>query len=113
MTDNVRTLPTPGVVLDLDLEERPEKDIKPPFVIRAGGRDITFKDPGEIDWRILASIDTPADLVRSSLEPADKEFLVSLSLPGWKFNRLMESYYQHYDMEGKIEEAKARAKLGL
>lgn len=110
---DVINLPTPGVVLDLDLETRPEKDVKPPFIVKVGGKAITFKDPGEIDWRVLATVDTPADLIRVSLAGEDREHLTSQVLEAWKFNRLMDSYYQHYDMEERIEEAKRRAKIGI
>lgn len=113
MTDNVTSLPDLTVVLDLDEETRPEKDIKPPFVVKVGNKKITFKDPGEIDWRVLATVETPADMVRVSLETEDRQHLTSHVLPGWKFNRLMESYYQHYDMEDRIQEARTREKLGI
>jgi hypothetical protein len=113
MSDEVSYLPVPGVILDLDNEKRPEKDVKPPFIVTVGAKQITFKDPGDIDWRILADITTPTDLVRSALSTEDREHLISLSLPGWKFNRLMESYYTHYDMEDRIAEAQRRARIGL
>lgn len=113
MSDNVTHLPDLSVVLDLDTETRPEKDIKPPFVVKVGGKAVTFKDPGEIDWRVLATVDTPADLVRVSLSSEDREHLTSQVLEGWKFNRLMDSYYQHYDMEERLEEARRRAKIGI
>lgn len=113
MTDNVTSLPDLTVVLNLDEEVRPEKDVKPPFIVKVGDKKITFKDPGEIDWRVLATIETPSDLVRVSLETEDRQHLTSQILPGWKFNRLMDSYYQHYDMEDRIQEARTRAKLGI
>lgn len=108
---NVSKLPTPGVVLDLDIEERDEKDIKPPFVVVVGGRTITFADPAEIDWQLLAEVEGPHDLLRISLESEDRIFLNKQALKAWKFNRLMEAYYNHYDLEEKIREARRQAAM--
>lgn len=111
MTDNVTRLPEPGVILDLDTVERPEKDVRPPFVVTVEGRKVTMQDPAEIDWRDLASVEIPADLLRVAMSTEDRVFLVERSLPAWKFNRLMEAYYTHYDLEDKIREAKRQAQF--
>lgn len=108
MTDNVINLPGPGVILDLDNEERPESEIKPPFIVKVGSKNITFKDPADIDWRDLASIELPADLIRVALSQEDRRHLHDQPLPGWKFNRLMSAYETHYDLEQKILDAKRR-----
>lgn len=112
MTDNVTRLPEPGVILDLDLEERPEKDIKPPFVVNIEGRRVTFADPTEVDWRDLAAVEIPADLLRVAMTRDDRQYLQGLALPTWKFNRLMEAYYSHYDLEDKIRNARRQAQFG-
>ena len=112
MTDNVTRLPEPGVVLDLDLETRPDKDIKPPFVVNVEGRKLTLQDPTEIDWRDLAAVEIPADLLRVAMSREDRNYLQGLALPAWKFNRLMEAYYNHYDLEDKIRNAKRQAQFG-
>lgn len=109
MTDNITHLPEPGVVLDLDLETRQEKDVKPPFVVKVEGRTVSLADPTEIDWRELASVEQPVDLLRVAMSREDRNFLYDLSLPAWKFNRLMEAYYNHYDLEEKIANAKRQA----
>ena len=112
MTDNVTRLPEPGVILDLDAETRPEKDVKPPFVVKVGGRNVTFTDPTEIDWKDLAAVEIPADLLRVAMSKEDRRHLSETDLPGWKFNRLMEMYYLHYDLEDKIRAAKNQAAFG-
>lgn len=112
MTDNVTRLPEPGVILDLDTVERPEKDIKPPFIVNVEGRKITLQDPTEIDWRDLAAVEIPGDLLRVAMTREDRSYLQGLALPAWKFNRLMESYYTHYDLEEKIRNAKRQAQFG-
>lgn len=113
MTGKVTRLPEPGVVLNLDDAERPEKDIKPPYVVTVGGRNVTFADPNELDWRDLASIDGPHDLLRVSLSTEDRVHLASTDLPGWKFNKLIDGYYTHYDLDDKIRQAKRQQQLGL
>jgi hypothetical protein len=112
VTDNVTRLPEPGVILDLDAEARDPKDVKPPFVAKVGERNITLQDPTEVDWRDLAAVEIPADLLRVAMSREDRNYLQSLALPAWKFNRLMEAYYVHYDLEEKIRNAKRQAAFG-
>jgi hypothetical protein len=109
---NISHLPEPGVILDLDLEERDPKDVKPPFVVKVGDKLVTFADPADIDWRDLASVEIPADLLNVSLSREDVSHLRAQAMPTWKFNRLMESYYNHYDLEDKIRNAKRQAQFG-
>lgn len=113
MTGKVVKMPDPSVILDLDAEERPEEDVKPPFVVNVGGEKITFEDPANIEWRALASVNIPGDLIRISLSVEDRNHLKGLSLPAWKFNKLMKAYYDHYGLEDKIAEAKRQEALGL
>lgn len=114
MTDsNVTKLPTPGVTLDLDTIERDSKDVKPPFVVAIEGRSITLGDPTDIDWRDLAGVEVPADLLRVAMSREDRVYLQSLALPTWKFNRLMEAYYTHYDLEDKIRNARRQAQFSV
>jgi len=108
----VTQLPEPGVILDLDVEQRPEEDVKPPFVAKVAGKNITLLDPSEIDWRDLAEVEIPADLLRVAMSREDRQHLQNTAMPSWKFNRLMESYYTHYDLEEKIRNAKRQASLG-
>jgi len=106
---NVTNLPEPGVILDLDAYERPEKDIKPPFTVKVGGKKITFKDPAEIEWQDLASVEIPSDLFSVSLSKEDRTHIRETPMEGFRFNKLMESYYDHYDLEDKIRAAKRQA----
>ena len=106
---DISRLPQPGVVIDLDLEERDAKDVKPPFIASVGGETITFADPDEIDWEKLAEVRIPADLLRISLSKEDRKHLLDAKLPTWKFKRLMDRYYSHYDLEERILEARRQA----
>ena len=90
MTDeNVTHLPEPGVVLDLDAWERPASEIKPPFKTKVGGKVVSFKDPAEIDWRDLASVQIPSDLFSVSLSTVDRAHMREQPLAGGAFNHLM------------------------
>lgn len=109
--DNVSHLPEPGVILDLDTAERPKEDVKAPFVVKIGGRQVTFKDPAEIDWQDLAAASAPGDLIRVSLSREDRVHLSEVNMPTWKFTKLMDAYYTHYDLEDKIRAAKRQAAL--
>ena len=107
--DTVSHLPQPGVVLDLDTAER--EDVKPPYVVRVGGQDITFQDPADVNWEDLADIGHPNDLLRFALSKEDRQHLHRQKLPTWKFEKLLNGYYTHYDLEDKIREAKRQASL--
>lgn len=109
--ENVVKLPEPGVVLDLDAEERDPRDIKPPFRSVIGGKTLTFADPMDIDWRDLAAVEAPAQMVRLALSPEDADHISRQGLPTWKFNRLMEAYYKHYNLEEKIREARRQSQF--
>lgn len=110
MTD-VTHLPTPGVVLDLDLAQRDETEVKPPFIVKVGDRQVTFKDPEEISWEEFAAVQMPQDLIHVSLEREDRDHIFKQNLPTWKFNKLMEAYYVHYDLETKIAAARRQAQF--
>lgn len=109
---SVTKLPEPGVILDLDALERPEGEVKAPFVVKVSDRKITFKDPAEIDWQDLATVDIPADIFRVSLSKEDRKFFLENPMETWRFHKLLESYYSHYDFEEKIRAAKRQASLG-
>lgn len=108
---NVTNLPEPGVVLDLDAYERPESEVKPPFVVKVGGKKITFEDPAEIDWQDLAMVSVPADLFSVSMSREDRRYFREQKMPGHKFNHLMKAYYDYYDFEEKIRAAKRQAQF--
>lgn len=111
MSDNVTNLPEPGVILDLDAYERPAEEIKPPFKVKVGGKYVTFKDPAEIDWKDLAAVQIPSDLFSVSLDREDRRHIRETPMESFRFNRLMQAYYEHYDFEEKIREAKRQAAL--
>ena len=100
---------TKPIVFDLDAEVRPASEIKPPFVFTLKGREITMADPADMDWRDLAAVEEPSDLIEGALSYDDREFLANQELEAWRFNALMEAYYNHYDLEAAVRKAKRRA----
>lgn len=109
---NVTPLPEKGVVLDLDTLERKDEDVQPPFVVKVGGKTITFSDLTDADWRDLTDIETPMDLLRIALTIEDRRHLLEQNLEIWKFAELMEQYATHYKIEEKIAAAKRQRALG-
>lgn len=110
-TRKVTELPNKNVVLDLDAVERDEDD-RPPFVVSIAGREITMVDPDTVDWRDLITMTDPTDFLRIAMSAEDRRYLSEQSIPGWKFGKLLEAYYAHYDLDDKIGQARRRAALG-
>lgn len=110
MTRPVTELPNKNVVLDLDAEERGEEEVAP-FVVKIGDREITMIDPDTVDWRDLLLMTDPTEFLRLALSKDDREYLAKQSMPGWKFNRLLEAYYTHYDLDERIRQAQRRSRL--
>jgi hypothetical protein len=107
---NVSALPK-NLALDLDSESRPENEVKPEFTVQINGREITMTDPSELDWRDLILLESPTEFLRLSLTAEDRKFLLEQPLPGWKFNRLMEAYYNHFDLDQKVRDARRQQAL--
>lgn len=87
------------IAINLDTVERPEEELKPPFVAAIGGKELTFLDAAELEWDDLAQMDSPEDFVRLTLSDEDQETLYAAKLPGWKFGQLWEAYQRHYGLK--------------
>lgn len=84
--------------LNLDTVER-EKTFKP-YAIALDGRRMVLMDPADMDWRVLLEIgENPARFLRHGLSPDDFEFLTARKLPGWKLNKLIKGYMDHYGID--------------
>lgn len=110
--DQISRLPQTGVVLDLDVAERdPNEADRPPYAVNVAGKVVVLVDPDEVDWVELADVHIPADMLRLVMSDEDFRHLTSAKIPTWKFKRLLEGYYEHYDVEDKIRAAKRQASL--
>jgi hypothetical protein len=110
MTDSPTQLPR-QIAFDLDSAQRPEDEVKPPFVANVHGREITMEDPDNLDWRDLILMEKPTEFLRLALSKEDRKFLLEQSIEGWRFNQLMEAYYSHYDLEDKLQQAHRQQRL--
>ena len=99
-----------AIIFNLDEQTRPAEDVKSAFEFIIGGRTITMIDPKEMDYRDLASIEEPSDLMNVALSAKDSEFVAGQEIPTWKFKALMDAYYEHYDLEAEIRKARYRAR---
>lgn len=89
----------PQVAINLDAVERPEDDVKPPFVAVLGGKELTFKDVNELEWDDVAALDSPYDFVDLCLDEADREYLYAAKVEAWKFGELWKAYQRHYGLK--------------
>jgi len=109
-TKNVTSLPE-VIDFDLDAYERPEEEVIPDYKIKLGGRVITMTNPDEIDWKDLLDITDPVAFLRHSCSKEDRSFILGLQLPGYKFGKLMEGYYTHFQIDDKMEKARQAERL--
>lgn len=91
-----------NVQLNLDTLDRSESF--EPFTFVLDGREITMKDPKEISWQDLQTIEVPAQFAKFAMHEDDRRFFLSRKLEGWKFNALFERYQEHYglDVSGNV-----------
>lgn len=93
--DNVRRLDR-KVNSNLDAMER---DSKGDFVGVINGREFVMKDPAEIDFKDLMSIEHPANFLKYALDEEGKKVLAEETIPGWKFEKLVQDYMEYYDLD--------------
>jgi hypothetical protein len=110
MNDQISSLPT-NLAIDLDAAERPADEVKPPFTAKVGEKIITMIDPSDLDWRDLLAMQDPREFIRLTMSADDREHLSKTPIPGWKFGRLMEAFYLHYDLEELAEKARRESTL--
>lgn len=89
-------------MLDLDALER--EGTPGPFTVKLAGRPWVLADPQELDWKQLDQLGTvSAEMdLRLLLGEQFAEFR-KLSLPGWKFEKLMNAWRAHYGLGGPGE----------
>lgn len=97
--------------LDLDAYERKPEDIIPPFVVRLGGRVISMGNPEEIDWQDLVSLTNPVQFLKYAVSKEDRTFIVSLSLPAYKLNKLMQAYQTHFKIQERVDAVQREERL--
>lgn len=83
-------------VFDLDALER--EGTKDSFVVKVGGKSVTFRDPQDLDWQDVSELnaDNPVDFVHAVVAKDDADHFFSCEVPAWKLNKLFEAYLDHY-----------------
>lgn len=76
-----------------------ERDGKTPFSFVLAGTRVEMKDPAEIDFKDLMTIEHPANFLKYALSDEAKQLLAENYLPGWKFNNLIKDYMDYYDLD--------------
>lgn len=95
MTDNVTQL---NQRVNSNLDEM-ERDGKAPFAAVVNNQRFEMKDPNEIDFKDLMTIEHPANFLKYALTDEGKKILAENDVPGWKFNKLIEDYMKYYDLD--------------
>ena len=114
MTDDSNVVPMPdtSVTFDLDAAKRPESEIKPPFVVKIGGRKVTLGDPADVDWKDLVVLEGPGELLKFTTSPEDLRHIETIDTEGWRFGQLLERYSEYYELDQVLQKAKRRAATG-
>jgi hypothetical protein len=88
----------PAVALDLDTLER-EGERPGPFTFQHEGIVFQMMDPQDVDWQdLLSGLRNPALFIRYAMSLDDQKRFFGLRVPGWKMNKLMMSYQEHYSI---------------
>lgn len=97
--------------LDLDALEKPNEEQIPAFRVNINGRVVEFTNPDEIDWLDLVTMESPTEFLKHCVPADDRDFLLSASIPGWKFKALMKAFQRHYKIDDAIERARREQRL--
>jgi hypothetical protein len=85
------------VTINLDTIEYETPDEKFSFVL--AGRRMELDDPNLVDWKILAELGSPVELLRHVVQSdEDRQWLRDHKLPIEGLKRLMDAYARHYGL---------------
>lgn len=99
MPDSDKPAPVALNLDTLDREARPD-----PFSVVLGGKPYVFIDPEDIDWRdLLDALNNPRVFFAKMLHAEDAEEFERNDLPGWKLNKLIGAYLEHYGIPSSPE----------
>lgn len=84
------------ISIDLDALEYDEHE---PFRFKLAGRVIELGDPNLVDWKILAEMQQPIELLRHvTKSDEDRKWLRDNPLPIEGLHRLMDKYAAHFKL---------------
>lgn len=76
-------------------------DRKEPFTADILGRTITMTDAQDVDWKVLAEMESPIEFIRYCASEEDRDYLREAPLSGAVFGKLIEAYMAHYGLGDK------------
>lgn len=83
--------------LDIDLDALEVKD-RGVFRFKLAGRVITLSDPNRVDWKILAEMQQPIELLKHVMSEEDKDWLREHPIPIEDLKRTMDKYAQKFQL---------------
>jgi hypothetical protein len=82
-----------------NLDEAERDSTYETFAFVLNGQRVEMVDPREIEFKDLMTIEHPANFLKFALSPEAKKLLAETDLPGWKFNKLIHDYMDHYGLD--------------
>jgi nicotinic acid phosphoribosyltransferase len=83
--------------LDFDLDALEVKN-RGVFRFKLEGRVITLSDPNRVDWKILAEMQQPIELLKHVANLEDREWLREHPIPIEDLKRVMDKYAQKFEL---------------
>jgi hypothetical protein len=82
---------------NIDEFERQEKYPLSAFGFK--GRRIALKDPAELDWNELVTLQDETQFLKLAMSDEDRGFFVSQRVEAWRVRELMDRYFKHYGID--------------
>ena len=91
----------PTLVLDnLERESRQEE----PFIVHLpSGEQVEIGDPGELDYAVAATAESPVDALSAAMSEEDYGKLVDSGVKLWQFAEILKAWRDHYGMGSEGE----------
>ena len=83
------------VLSNLERESRQEE----PFIVHLpNGEQVEIGDPGELDYAVAATAESPADALAAAMSEEDYGKLIDSGVKLWQFAEILKMWRDHYGM---------------
>ena len=83
------------VLSNLERESRQEE----PFIVHLpDGEQVEIGDPGELDYAVAATAESPADALAAAMSEEDYGKLIDSGVKLWQFAEILKAWRDHYGM---------------
>ena len=83
------------VLSNLERESRQEE----PFIVHLpNGEQVEIGDPGELDYAVAATAESPADALAAAMSEEDYGKLIDSGVKLWQFAEILKAWRDHYGM---------------